>query len=70
MPLSRPMTAIGSRCHELRVVDLQVAWRIIYRVDPDAIVIVEVFPKKTHQTPLAVVGACQKRLEEYDDAAK
>ena len=70
MPHSRPMTAIGPRCHELRVVDQQVTWRIVYRVDPDAIVIAEVFAKKTSQTPLAVIGACQKRLKEYDDAAK
>ena len=70
MPHSRPMTAIGPRCHELRVVDQQVTWRIIYRIDPDAIVIAEVFAKKTSQTPSTVIGACQKRLKEYDDAAK
>jgi phage-related protein len=70
LPYSRPMTAIGPRCHELRVVDQQVTWRIIYRVDPDAIVIAEVFAKKTNQTPSTVIGACQKRLKEYDDATK
>jgi phage-related protein len=70
MPHSRPMTAIGPRCHELRVVDQQVTWRIIYRIDPDAIVIAEVFAKKISQTPSTVTGACQKRLKEYDDAAK
>ena len=70
MPQSRPMTAIGPRCHELRVVDQQVTWRIIYRIDPDAIVIAEVFAKKTSQTPSTLIGACQKRLKEYDDAAK
>ena len=43
MPQSRAMTTVGPRCHELRVVDQQVTWRIIYRVDPDAIVIAEVF---------------------------
>jgi phage-related protein len=68
MPLSRPMPDIGPRCHELRVVDEGVAWRIIYRVDPDAIVIAEVFAKKTAQTPKAVFEACRKRLKEYDDA--
>ena len=70
MPHSRPMTGIGPRCHELRVVDQQVTWRIVYRIDPDAIVIAEVFAKKTSQTPSTVIGACQKRLKEYDDAAK
>jgi phage-related protein len=70
MPHSRPMPVIGPRCHELRVVDQRITWRIVYRVDPDAIVIAEVFPKKANQTPSAVIGACQKRLKEYDNAAK
>ena len=68
MPHSRPMPAIGARCHELRVVDERETWRIIYRVDADAIVIVEVFAKKTAQTPASVLRACQRRLKEYDDA--
>jgi phage-related protein len=68
MPASRPMPGIGPRCHELRVVDERVTWRIVYRVDPDAIVIVEVFAKKTVRTPTAVVEACRRRLKEYDDA--
>ena len=68
MPHSRPMPAIGARCHELRVVDEGVTWRIVYRVDPDAIVIAEVFAKKTAKTPAAVLDACRRRLKEYDDA--
>jgi phage-related protein len=68
MPHSRPMPAVGPRCHELRVVDGGVTWRIVYRVDPDAIVIAEVFAKKTAQTPAAVLEACRRRLKEYDDA--
>lgn len=68
MPSSRPMPALGPRCHELRVVDEGVTWRIVYRVDSDAIVIAEVFAKKTAQTPTAVVEACRRRLKEYDDA--
>jgi len=68
MPQSRPMRAVGSRCHELRIVDAEVTWRIIYRIDADAIVIVEVFSKKTAATPRAVIDACKRRLREYDDA--
>ena len=68
MPHSRPMPAVGPRCHELRVVDEGVTWRIIYRIDPDAIVIAEVFAKKTAQTPAAVREACRRRLKDYDDA--
>jgi phage-related protein len=50
MPDSRPMPSIGRRCHELRINDDNVAWRIIYRTDADAIVIAEVFAKKTDRT--------------------
>jgi phage-related protein len=64
------MPSIGSRCHELRVTDERDSWRIIYRVDADAIVIVEVFSKKTSQTPQPILEACRRRLKEYDDATK
>jgi phage-related protein len=39
MPWSRAMPSIGPQCHELRMVDVSGSWRIIYRVDPDAIVV-------------------------------
>ena len=68
MPHSRPMPTVGARCHELRVVDEGVTWRIIYRVDPDAVVIAQVFAKKTPKTPASVLDACRRRLKEYDDA--
>ena len=60
------MGSIGSHCHDLRIVDLKVSWRIIYRIDPDAIVILEVFEKQSRQTPQAVIEACKKRLRNYD----
>lgn len=66
MPYSRPMSIIGARCHELRIVDKQVTWRIIYRIDTDAIVILEVFSKKTQQTPKQVIDICKKRLKDYN----
>jgi len=47
MPQSRPMPSIGARCHELRINDEDVTWRIVYRIDTDAIIILEVFDKKT-----------------------
>lgn len=68
MPQSRPLPSIGSRCHELRVLDENVTWRIVYRVDEDAIVIAEVFAKKTEATPKATIDVCKKRLREYDHA--
>ena len=65
---SRPMPAIGKRCHELRVVDADATWRIVYRTDPDAVVILDVFSKKTSQTPKRVISLCKARLKEYEDA--
>lgn len=41
-------------------------WWILYRIDPDAIVILEVFEKKTEQTLKRVLDVCKKRLSEYD----
>ena len=69
MPHSRPMPEIGGRCHELRVVDREQTWRIIYRVDPDAIVIAEVFSKKTPKAPAPVIERCKQRLRRYDEVA-
>jgi phage-related protein len=66
LPWSRPMPRIGARCHELRVRDAQKTWRIMYRIDTDAIVIIEVHQKQTPSTPRNVIEACQKRLREYD----
>jgi len=66
LPQSRPMPAIGPRCHELRIVDQQVTWRLIYRLEADAIVILEVFRKQTQQTPQAVIDACRKRIQSYE----
>jgi len=66
MPHSRPMTTIGARCHELRVQDGQQTWRVAYRIDEDAIVLIEVFSKKTGRTPKNVVDRCKKRLKDYD----
>jgi phage-related protein len=68
MPHSRPMPSIGERCHELRIVDVDATWRIIYRVDPDAIVIADVYSKKSRTTPQSVVARSKRRLREYDDA--
>ena len=70
MPHSRPMPNIGRGCHELRVRDENRNWRIVYRVDDDAVLIVEVFPKTTRQTPKKVISTCRRRLKQYDAAAQ
>ncbi len=66
LPHSRPMPIIGRRCHELRIVDETLTWRIMYRIDTDAIVILEVFEKKTRRTPKTVKEICKQRIKEYD----
>ena len=38
MPHSRPMPAIGRRCHELRIPDRQASWRIVYRIEDGRLV--------------------------------
>jgi phage-related protein len=62
---SRPMPAIGARCHELRVVDAETTWRIVYYVADDAVVILEVFSKKTRTTPKRVIDCAKARLKKY-----
>lgn len=66
MPHSRPMPSIGTRCHELRIAAAKAGWRIIYRIDKDAIILLEVFGKKTGKTPRAIIETCKKRLRDYD----
>ena len=70
MPDSRPMPSVGARCHELRIDDAgtKKTWRIMYRVDADAVVIVEVFAKKTQKTPKQVLNNSKRRLSLYDRA--
>jgi phage-related protein len=70
MPHSRPMPSIGRRCHELRVIDQDATWRIVYRIDPDAVIIGEVFAKKTRATPKKVIDTCKTRFKQYDQASE
>ena len=65
LPHSRPMPSIGKACHELRIQDELKTWRIVYHIDTDAIVILEVFPKTTQQTPKTVINICKSRLRRY-----
>ena len=65
LPHSRPMPSIGSGCHELRIQDGDRSWRIVYRIESDAIVILDVFRKTTQQTPLRIIADCKRRLKQY-----
>jgi phage-related protein len=65
-PHSRPMPSIGARCHELRIIDEDKSWRIVYRLDVDAVVIAAVFNKTTRETPGHIIETCRRRLSLYD----
>ena len=67
LPHARPMPSIGPGCHELRINDENGTWRIVYRIDGDAIVILEVFKKTTAKTPSHVIDTCKRRLRMYDN---
>jgi phage-related protein len=68
MPQARPMSTIGARCHELRIKDVCNDWRVICRIDADAVIILDVFTKTTRQTPDKVLADCRRRLRMYEDA--
>ena len=67
LPLSRSMPIVGANCHELRLKDSErnIEWRIIYCIDSEVILVLEVFEKKTQETPEAVKRNCKDRLNRY-----
>jgi len=65
LPQSRPMPSIGVHCHELRIQDENKIWRLFYRVNADAIIVVLWLEKKTNKTPDEVINLCRKRLKFY-----
>jgi len=70
MPEAEPLPIVGPRCGALRVRDGEHNWRIMYRVDPDAILVLEVYAKKTRKIPQMVLDRCKKRLKSYDDTVR
>ena len=64
-PSSRPMASIAKACHELRIQDANRTWRIVYHIDTEAVVILEVFAKTTTKTPKSAIDTCRKRLQLY-----
>lgn len=70
MPQAEPLPDVGARCGALRVRDAENNWRIMYRLDADAVVILEVYPKKTRKIPDEVIERCRQRLKQYDAAVK
>jgi phage-related protein len=70
MPQAEPLPIVGPRCGALRVRDGEHNWRIMYRADPDAVLVIEVYAKKTRKIPADVIARCKRRLREYDETAK
>jgi phage-related protein len=70
LPHVRPMPSIGTACYEIRVNASEGQWRIVFRIDQDAIIIANVFLKKTEKTSKEVINLCIKRLARYDVCAK
>jgi phage-related protein len=70
MPQAEPLPDVGPRCGALRVRDAEHNWRIMYRIDSDAVLILDVYPKKTKKIPDEVIERCQKRIKQYDAAVR
>jgi phage-related protein len=70
MPQAERLPNVGARCGALRIRDAGHNWRIVYRVDPDAVLILEVYPKKTRKIPDEVLERCRRRCREYDASAQ
>jgi phage-related protein len=68
MPHAEPLPDVGSRCGALRIRDAGHNWRIMYRIDSDAILILEVYAKKTQKIPDEVIERCRERIRRYDEA--
>ena len=65
MPLSRPMSSVGSGVEELRVRDSSGAYRVFYYTKLfDSVLIFHAFAKKTKKTPPHEIALAKKRLKE------
>lgn len=42
----------------------------MHRIDSDAVLVVEVYPKKARKIPDEVIERCKQRLKQYDAAVK
>ncbi len=70
MPQAEPLPDVSPRCGALRVRDAEHSWRIMYRADADAVLILEIYPKKTRKIPDEIIERCKQRLKQYDATVK
>ena len=66
MPQAELLPDVGARCGALRVRDGEHNWRIMYRIDVDAVLVVDVYAKKSRKIPDEIIDRCKKRLKQYD----
>jgi phage-related protein len=65
LPLSRPMPAVASGAHELRLKSKTTAIRVLYFVkSAEAIMVFHAFQKKTQKTPPHELAVGRQRLRE------
>lgn len=60
------MPDVGAKCHELRIDDREMTWRIVYHIDADAIVILECSRRKAVR-PRSLFS--RPASSDYDDTA-
>lgn len=70
MPQAEPLPEVGRGCGALRIRDAQHNWRIMYRIDSDAVLILEVYSKKTQRIPDEVIRRCKQRIKQYESVWK
>lgn len=68
MPEAELLSDVGPRCGALRVRDADHNWRVMFRIDTDAVLILDVYHKKTRKIPDEVIERCRQRLKQYDTA--
>jgi phage-related protein len=51
MPQAEPLSDVGPRCGALRIRDADHSWRIMFRADPDAVLVLDVYAKRLARFP-------------------
>jgi len=54
----------------LRINNKNLTWRIIYKIYTDAILILEIFEKKTSKTPKSLIDTCKQRVKRFNADVK
>lgn len=70
MPHAEPLPDLAPGCGALRIRDAGHNWRIMYRIDTDVVLVLEVYAKKTRKMPDEVLQRCRDRLRRYETIVK